>query len=199
MKELINNFNRLKGKKEALEQDISSLETNITKGTSRQQDIEMARELIRQAALQTQKQLEYPVSEIVTLALGAVFDNPYELKLDFVERRGKTEADISFVRDGKSISPLDASGGGAIDIASTALRFSLWSLQPKKTRNTIILDEPFKHLSENYQVKASKMLKEISEKLGLQIIMVTHNPHLIECADKVFTVGMRNRVSELKE
>ena len=32
------------------------------------------------------------------------------------------------------------------------------------------------------------MLKEISEKLGLQIIMVTHSEELIEAADKVFTI-----------
>ena len=43
-------------------------------------------------------------------------------------------------------------------------------------------------LSRDLHHKAAEMLKEISEKLGLQIIMVTHSEELIEAADKVFTI-----------
>ena len=198
MQQIKDKISRLKGKKEQLHKSINDLKASVEKNQKFLEHIEIARELIKKASLDTQKQLEYHVSEIVSLALSAVFENPYELKLDFVERRGKIEVDILFVRDGMCINPLEASGGGAVDIASTALRFSLWSLQSKKTRNTIVLDEPFKYLSENYQEKASEMLKQISEKLGLQIIMVTHNPQLIACADKTFVVEMKKKVSEVK-
>ncbi|MEA2056752.1 MAG: ABC transporter ATP-binding protein, partial [Patescibacteria group bacterium] len=49
--------------------------------------------------------------------------------------------------------------------------------------NTLILDEPFKFLSPNLAEKASAMLSALSQKLGLQIIMVSHNANLVVTSD----------------
>ena len=53
-------------------------------------------------------------------------------------------------------------------------------------------------LSRDLHHKATEMLKEISEKLGLQIIMVTHSEELIEAADKVFTIRAGKLLKEPK-
>lgn len=195
MEELINLYNQKIG---AEKQDKEAYELALAKEEelrARLVHIEQAREVIKAVSLMTQRQLEEHISSIVSLALSAVFDDPYSLKLNFVERRGKTECDLVFTRDGQEVDPMSASGGGAIDVASMALRIACWSLKPKKTRNTIILDEPFRYLSKGLQHKAGDMLKMISEKLGLQIIMVTHNPELIEASDRVFTVENKKGVS----
>lgn len=152
---------------------------------------EQAREIVRAVGLETQKQLQFHISDITSLALEAVFDDPYELKVDFVQRRNKTECDLLFVRDDMEIHPLSSSGVGAIDIASFALRIASWSMKRPHTRNTIILDEPFKHLSVDLQDRASAMIKEVSDKLGLQFIIITHDPTLGNYADKVFNVRLR--------
>ncbi|KKK86498.1 hypothetical protein LCGC14_2762610, partial [marine sediment metagenome] len=57
-----------------------------------------------------------------------------------------------------------------------------------KSRNVILLDEPLKNLSQNMQDKASMMLKELSNRLGIQFIIVTHEDTLTEYADRVFRV-----------
>ncbi len=152
---------------------------------------EQAREIVRAVGCETQKQLQFHISDIASLALEAVFDDPYELKVDFVQRRNKTECDLLFVRDDMEIHPLSSSGVGAIDIASFALRIASWSMKRPHTRNTIILDEPFKHLSVDLQDRASAMIKEVSDKLGLQFIIITHDPTLGNYADKVFNVRLR--------
>ena len=157
--------------------------------------IDEARVLIQLVAQQTQQQLEYVISDIVTLALSIVFDDPYSFKVEFVLRRGKVECDLWFERGGQLVHPLDASGGGTVDIAALALRLSLWALL--KNTPVIIIDEPFKHLSKNLHPRASTMLKELSSKLGLQIIMVSHSDDLITDADRVFEVTMKDRVSKV--
>jgi ABC-type lipoprotein export system ATPase subunit len=43
------------------------------------------------------------------------------------------------------------------------------------------------------------MLKEISEKLGIQIIMVTHIPELISAGHKIFQVTMNKKISYVEE
>lgn len=90
-----------------------------------------ARVLFQKAAQDTQKKLEYHISNLVTTALSTVFDDPYNFQLEFVQKRGKTEADLWFVRENRKINPIDASGGGAVDIASFALRVAFWSLTKK--------------------------------------------------------------------
>ena len=151
---------------------------------------EQAREVIREVGLATQQQLQYHISDITSLALGAVFNNPYALQAEFVQRRNKTECDLYFERDGFKADPLSASGGGAVDVAAFALRVACWSMQSPRSSPILILDEPFRYLSEGLRPRASEMLKEISEKLGLQIIMVTHFDELMEAADNVVKVKM---------
>jgi DNA repair exonuclease SbcCD ATPase subunit len=149
---------------------------------------EQARELIRIAGEETQKSLSYHISEITSLALEAVFDDPYTLEVDFVNRRNRTECDLYFSRDGNRVDPMDASGGGAVDVASFALRIASWSMMHPRLRNTIILDEPMKNLSKDMQDKASLMLKEVSNKLGIQFICVTHEEQLASYADRTFLI-----------
>jgi len=161
--------------------------------------VDEAQVVLQTVAQQTQSELEYHISELVTLANESVFDDPYTMKVQFVLRRNKTEADLLFERDGHFINPMDASGGGAVDVAAFALRISLLSLQTPKSADVLILDEPFRFVSRSLQERASKLLKEISEKLGLQMIIVTHEPTLVEHADRVFTVTQKNGISNIQD
>ena len=77
-------------------------------------------EIIRTVGLNTQQTLQYHVSSIASLAMDAVFDDPYELKVEFVERRNKTECDLKFVREEQEVDPIEASGVGAVDVAAFA-------------------------------------------------------------------------------
>jgi DNA repair exonuclease SbcCD ATPase subunit len=158
---------------------------------------EDARAVIQTVAQATQKQLEYHISEIVSLAMAAVFDSPYTLRLVFTPRRNKTEADIFFERDGEQFRSLDASGGGAVDVAALALRVAMWSLRRPRSRNTLILDEPGKFVSADLRPKMAAMLSEISKRLNLQLIIVSHAEEYIEAADKCFKVTIHNGVSNV--
>jgi len=162
-----------------------------------------AREVIRQVGLKTQQQLSYNVGEITSMALESVLQDPYQLKLDFVERRNKTECDIIFTRRGIDIDPFSG-GGGAIDVASFSLRIASWVMSSSKSRNTLILDEPFKHLKgEETNRRMLLMLKQISEKLGIQIIMVSDErvsrEATIESTDRLFETTIKEGVTEVKQ
>lgn len=156
-----------------------------------------ARQVVKTVGLATQQELEYHFSNIVTSALQAVFPDPYSLSVKFIERRGKTECDLGFERDGVVIDPISASGGGAIDVAGFALRVAAWSMHFPKARYVLILDEPFRYLSTDLQEKGGTMLHEISSRLGIQMIIVTHEEELVTCADKVFTVRQRKGISHV--
>lgn len=193
-----------KGQKIQIEQSITQLKESLTDIKRNIRRHEQAREIVRAVGIETQRQLQFHISDITSLALDAVFPDPYELKVEFVERRNKTECDLKFVRDNMEVDPLTASGGGAIDVAAFALRIASWSMQRPRTRSTIILDEPFKHLKgAEANLKVLHMISEISRKIGVQIIMVSDEriprEDIIENADRVFEVIIRNGQSKVKQ
>lgn len=188
-------YERQVGKKEQIEQDIIILQDTLKSNRKKIKHLEKAHEIVKLVGGETQQQLHYHISDITSLALEGVFDNPYKLILDFVERRGKVECDILFEREGTTIKPKRASGFGTLDIASLALRIACWSMQSPRTRSTIVIDEPFRNLSDKYHEPASQMVKEISEKLCIQFIISTHTPALATYADKEFKVSIRNGIS----
>jgi len=196
---LRNRFNQERGKQTQLTSSITRLKTDVKEGGRELHRCEQAREIVREVGLKTQQQLQYHISDITSLALEAVFTDPYELVVEFVQRRNKTECDLLFQRDEQRVDPISASGVGAIDVAAFALRIAAWSMQTPKRRNVIILDEPFRFLSANYQEEASKMIKELSTRLGIQFIIVTHETTLAEYADKTFTVQQKKKVSHVTE
>lgn len=198
IKDIRNTLERERGKQAILTQQISTLKHRRRDLKRSQRHHEQAREIIREVGLKTQQQLQYHISDITSLALEAVFSDPYKLVVEFVQRRNKTECDLLFERDGERIDPISASGGGAVDVASFALRIASWSMRRPKTRPVIILDEPMRFLSVDLQERASAMIKQVSDKLGVQFIIITHEATLAAEADKVFEVKLKKGVSKVK-
>lgn len=189
---------RKKGIRDDLSKQVVNKSEEIVEAKRRYRHAEEALMILQIVSKQTQEQLEYRISELVTLALEAVFDDPYKFKVVYETKRNKTEARLWLERNGSLIDPLDSAGGGVVDVASFALRVALWSLANPKTDSVIILDEPFKHLSSDLQAKAGQMLKEISTRLGLQILMVSHIEELVDEADKVFQVSQSKGISNVE-
>jgi len=184
---------RKQGQQQKIDNDLITIKSNILMLQDEVDFTEKSRLIIQKVAKATQAELEYYISELVTLAFASVFPDPYEFGVAFEEKRGKTECRMRFLRNGHEVNPLSGSGGGPLDIASTTLQFTIWSLN--KTRAIIGLDEPFRFLSRDLQPKAGEMLKEVSKKLGLQILMVTHSEDLAACADKTFHFDIKQGVT----
>lgn len=202
--ELGKKIERLKGQKLQLEKNISNCKQSESENTKLLHQHEQAKEIIRAVTIMTQEKLQYKISDIVSLASEAVFDDPYELGIEFIPRRNKTECDLYFIRDGSKLTnPLNESGVGAADVISFALRIALYVMSKPRSHPVIILDEPFKHLKgKEENMRVLKMVKEISSKLNLQIIMVSDErilrEDIIESADRTFEVIKYKGKSKVK-
>ena len=199
--ELDARLQRRAGERDGLQKALRSCAAETQATAARLISVEEAQQILQLVAQETQKNIVVHISDIVTTALDAVFESDaYEFRIDFVQRRGRTEAELYFERDGNRCDPLTASGGGAVDVAAFALRVALWSLVNHGSRiaDTIVLDEPFKWLSKELQPRAGEMLQLLSRKLGIQFIFVTHVQDLIESADTVFEVRKKKQVSHVE-
>jgi len=68
-----------------------------------------------------------------------------------------------------------------------------------KIQGPILLDEPGKHVSEDYIVKFGEFVDFIGKTFDRQIIMVTHQPHLAQTADKTFISQLVSGKTVLRE
>jgi len=198
-KELRSRVEQLKGRRAQIRGSIMDVRRKRRVDKKALENYENAREVIREVGLKTQSQLSYHIGDVTSLALDSVFPDAYELLAEFVQRRNRTECDLLFQRDGLKIDPLSAAGGGAVDVASFAIRVASWSMQHPRSRNVLLLDEPFKHLSSALLLRAKDMLRQISEKLGVQIIFITHSEQLAEDADKIYRVSINSGRSIIRE
>jgi len=191
-------FTKLMQKRSMLIEQIENKDAIIGAELKRVETFTKARFVLAEVSRQTQEQLKERIEKLVTLCIQSVFDRNFEFKLKFQIKRNKMECEPVIFENGNEFVPKDDMGGGILDIISFALRIVLWGLETPKSRNLIILDEPFKQCGKLI-TKACQMVKEISKMLGVQIIMVTHSDELIDIADKSWHVQYTNGMSIVTE
>jgi DNA repair exonuclease SbcCD ATPase subunit len=189
-----------RGEKNYILNKIEGIKKDLIRVKKERRDIEDAQRIIQFVAKQTQEELKYHISELVSLALSAIYDDPYEFELEFITKRDRTEANPIFKRNGKKFIPGKRTGYSSVDIAAFALRISIWNIKRPRTRNTMIFDEPFTSLDKKAKSKIGSLLRMISKKLNLQIIMSTHDhTYLMKSADKIFKTSKESQISNVVE
>lgn len=177
---------------QAEEETVAGLQRSIehAKASVREEEAELeaagtdlehslaAQQVLSAVAQTVQAQAHKRISSVVSSCLAAIFDDPYEFRIAFEQKRGRTEAKLRFVRDGHEVAPVDASGGGAVDVAAFALRSACVVLHRPRLQRCLFLDEPFKFVSADYRPAVRSMLEQVCRDLGMQIILVTHDPEL---------------------
>ena len=143
--------------------------------------------LIREASQLTLSNLSVRIGTIVTKALTQVLGEGYKFNLDFDIKYNKLAADMYLEKDGKRYDLKRDNGDGVVDIVALALRVAILCLDRRKLRRLLILDEPCGAVSVNYQPVLGKMIKQLSDMLDLQVIMVASHGSNMQIPDaKVF-------------
>lgn len=185
MKELRTRLDEAKGRRDLLLDQAEVKLAELESLELRHERLIKARHVLTEVAKQTLERFKNRVESLITLAIRGVFDRPFEFKLLFSIKRNRHECKPVVV-EGKSVqSPKEAMGGGILDIIGFAFRIVLWSLERPRSRNILILDEPMRWAG-RLRLKAGRILKEISNQLKIQIIMMTHDEELICIADRLW-------------
>jgi DNA repair exonuclease SbcCD ATPase subunit len=121
------------------------------------------------------------VADLVTNGFNHIIDDQnlqFRIKQDIKYNR----LSISFVisEDGIEGDPLTSFGGGAVLVASLILRLSVMARM--NMANLLLLDESMSALANRYVPAAAEFMKQISEKTGVNILMVTHNEEFMSNA-----------------
>lgn len=193
-------YNIHKGKQEYIERQIEEGKIKIK---SLNEDFEIyskARIVFVEVSNQTKESFKEKVESLITMAINSVFERDFAFELKFEEKRNKIECTPIVKENGNEYTPKEDMGGGILDIIGFAFKIVLWALEEPKSRNLLYLDEPMRFLGK-LNIRGAQMIKEISEKLNVQVIMNTHDDAMIEIADSSYSVshnGVKSKVVKVK-
>lgn len=190
---------RLKGRLELLQQETHSAvalygmyQAQLTDMLLRKRKLMVdlktsseALQLIKHVGVRTQKRTVFKIENLVTTAIRDVFGKDgYDFEMELTYTKRSLAVSFFFVRDKERYDPLECCGYGVVDVACFALRIAIWSLNP--SRRVLILDEPFKNVSEEYRERVGQFVRKVSEQLNFQFIITTHMPELAMHAHRCF-------------
>lgn len=155
---------------------------------TRKKALDKALGFVIEVDIKTRENLEFAVSKIASEALLSIFEeDAYQLETDFVSKRNQTECNIIFNKDGRSFAdPEFESGGGAVNVASYALRISIMTIGD--VLPVLVADQPFRDLSKRHHSSFVEFFKSVSEQMGMQMIIISHLPEQIQSASKIFEI-----------
>jgi len=193
-------FNKIQAKKSNLEESLNYKIVCVKEEKKELKCLVKARYVLIKVSEIMQKKFKVKVENLVNIAIHSVFDRPFKFILGFERRKNKLECIPYIEENGDKYIPKNDMGGGILPVISFALRIVLWSLEKPRSRNVIILDEPMIGVG-SLIGRASQMIKTISKKLNIQIIMLTHSDELKEIADTVYKIthdGIQSNVQLIK-
>jgi len=158
-------------------QSVKDEKQNLRQLQAKVQHTEEAQRIVQECAQKVQESAHKSIAGIVSRCLKAVFGKgAYDFEIQFEQKRGRTEARPTFLRDDHEVKPLGGSGGGCVDIAALALRLAKIVQNRPPLRRLLVLDEPFTKLSKEYHHLVPELLETLSEELDLQILYCTNFP-----------------------
>ena len=112
-------------------------------------------------------------------------------------QRNKPETNFFIIENGRRRDLREDLGGGILDLVALCLRVVIWAIKSPRSAPVIILDEPLKFLDCERLDTAGAMINKLSEMLGVQFIIITHEEDLFDCANFHYRVTKVGDVSDV--
>jgi hypothetical protein len=173
-------YQKVIGKYEGLTQRTKDLQYRIKASIVQCEQIESSVDALFGFGSWINTVVKDKLESIANTALKSIFPDK-EMFFRVVPNKTKKGLfyDLYIETNGVPTELLDAKGGGVLDVIQMCLRITYVSRLKGKLRQTILLDEPFKNLDAERVNLASQWLDQISKRLKIQFLIITHIPALI--------------------
>lgn len=181
----------LKGARAALEKSLEDLRAEIddlaARGVLLTKTVELFHHLLDRLIYSGVES----ISEIVSEGLKAIFhDQDIAFKGEISTKRNLTHVDFKTVQDGVEGPALEAFGGGVSSVESLILR--LLVILKTGLARFVMLDESLAALSEQYDEAAATFIKQMCEKLDMDLLLITHKPQYLDYADTAYQAEVQS-------
>ena len=126
------------------------------------------------------------MADLITYGLKTIFeDQSLTFVPKIIKKNEKMHIELKTENDG--IEGDYESFGGSVAVIESFLMRILCILKKKMAR-LLVLDETFAAVGEEYIANTSKLVSQLSHKIGIDTLLVTHNKDFINFSDNVYRV-----------
>ncbi len=184
--ELLDKYNYAKGKYDTYVEQQKDIEEKYIAAKNLRKVIQDVSIIVQQTAKETQEQIKLHINALVTQALHTVYpEDLHDFELQFDLKRNTTVIEPLLISDGHELDPEDNSIGMS-EVIAFALRLALLTIGKKP--KFVLLDEPFTAVSTHHNVLMSEFIKQVSEDMGIQILLTSHVEELHNYAHTTYNI-----------
>lgn len=193
----------MKGHVDLLTEQKETLEKNLDNAKNDYKVMESVLDVLRQYAVIKEQVLREKIDKIVTKGLQLIFGQGYESKLEFGINRGQAVIKPKIITEvnGEKLEAdvAEAHGGGIVNIVAVIYQMIVLALVKPRQKQVLFLDEPFKNVSQEYLEATAEFIKQLNEKLNIQIILITHRKELHGIADELYQFHIENGLTKVRK
>jgi len=187
---------RAKAFRDAVTGQLTSVNTEIQQLENEEALLVLVSELFRQLIDAEITSGVQAVEKLQTEGLQAVFpDMDLVVTAQIEVLRGKVSVSLLTTQkldDGTVVEGLsnDAFGGALSTVQSVLMRVIV--VLRRRMRPLLVMDESLPAFDSNYVHTMGQFLSQLCSRMGVDILLVTHNPALVEAADRAFKIVRKN-------
>lgn len=196
-------LDRATGQRDGLRRRLAEVEAEVRRLEAEEELADLAAGLIRTLIDSEVTDGVKAVEELLTEGLRAVFDDQdLSVRADVDVQRGKVSVDFITIQkqaDGTVTEGLsrEAFGGAVTTVQSVLLRIIV-TLR-RGLRPVLFLDETLPAFDSNYVHNMGTFLRVLCDRLGVDILLVSHNPAMVEAADNAYRIHKVNGAATFKK
>lgn len=183
---------RLEGKAEELENGLATAIVDLTRHENRTEELEATLTFLQTMEAEWRERFQQGLAGVVSRGLTSVFGEEINVLLHTTTFRDTTSIELLIEQGALTTEVKGAKGGSLVQVLSFLLKvLMLISARPALHR-TMVLDEPFAMVSREYRPRLCELLTELNARLGVQFIIVTHEPELVDCAKLAYEIKQQD-------
>lgn len=186
IQEIQSRYDRLDGFNKALQTREKELEREITSLKSELEVLTKTSLVIKHLLdLMVKDEIE-KMAGLVTYGLKTIFsDQDLSFKPVISKKNGKVYIELKTVNNG--VEGEYGSFGGSVAVIESFLLRIIFMMKAKLAR-LLILDETFASIGWEYIESTSKLISELADKIGLDVLLVTHQKEFQNYAKHIYKV-----------
>ena len=165
------------------------VEERRTAAESLQETLTAALTVLQELEGAWRRSFESRLSSVVSDGLTAIFGEEIKLEVKSTVKRDATSMQLVLTQGGIEIDDIvGGTGGSLVSVLDVLLKILLLVSAPD-LRRVLVLDEAFRMVEARHLPALGQLLRELSDRLSMQFVLVSHETELLDAADIVYEVA----------
>ena len=144
-------------------------------------------DLLTKYASLKEDEIKLKIDKVITKGLRAIFpDEVFDSQLDFDVKKGQAVAEPKLITGELKTDIVNADSGGVANVVGFLYQLLVLAQKKPRQKQIIFADEPFKNLSKEYLEATGEFIRMLADRLGMQIVLITHQEELKDIGDVVY-------------